>query len=155
MPSVLVVDDDPAIRTMLVRALGSIERLPLDIDEAKSGVEALRQLSARKYDLVLLDVHMAGLDGRQVLRIVTSKDGLNRDTAFCVLTADGSEQTRSDALANRAMMFVTKPLQIAKLLALVTPILKRAARLGAPTPFEELVIEPEPPRDPTNRIVKR
>ena len=167
MPSVLVVDDDPAIRTMLARAVGSIGGLVLTVDQAANGVEALRQLVARKYDLVLLDVHMAGLDGRQVLRIVTSKDGPNRDTPFCVLTADGSEVTRSDVLANRAMLFVTKPLQVTKLLALVTPVLERAARVGMPTPIEEMKIETVDPRRPAgpagtvgtpgtpNRIVKR
>jgi DNA-binding response OmpR family regulator len=155
MPSVLVVDDDPAIRTMLARAVASIADVFLSVDQAANGVEALRQLGARKYDLVLLDVHMAGLDGRQVLRIVASKDGLNRDTPFCVLTADGSEVTRAEALANRAMMFVTKPVHIGKLIALITPVLKRAARLGAPTPLEEMVTDTRATQSPPSRTVKR
>ncbi len=151
MPSVLVVDDDPAIRMLLVKAVGSLAGLVTSIDQAHNGVDALRQLGAKKYDLVLLDMHMAGLDGRQVLRIVTSKEGLNHDTPFCVLTADGSETTRAEALANRALMFVTKPLHLGTFLQLVTPVLKRAARLGLPTPTAEMMIEPPPP----NRGIKR
>jgi DNA-binding response OmpR family regulator len=145
MARVLVVDDDPAIRMLLVKAVGSLAGLVTSIDQAHNGVDALRQLGAKKYDLVLLDLHMAGLDGRQVLRIATA-NGLNQDTPFCVLTADGSERTRTEALANRAMMFVTKPLHVGTFLALVTPVLKRAARLGLPTPTEEMRVASPPTR---------
>jgi DNA-binding response OmpR family regulator len=146
MASVLVVDDDPTIRGMLARALESIGPTPT-VEQAANGVDALRVLAAKKFDLVLLDVHMAGIDGMHVLRIVTTKDGPNRDTPIVVITADGSEQVRAQSLSNRAMMFVTKPLHITTLLALVTPVLRRAVtRATPPEPFP-----PQPSDAPPKR----
>jgi signal transduction histidine kinase len=67
---ILVVDDEPVIRDLLVDAL-SLGRHT--IETAAGGGEALRRLEAGHYDLVLLDLKMPDMDGRQVFEIISSR----------------------------------------------------------------------------------
>jgi CheY-like chemotaxis protein len=68
--SILVVDDDPTIRNLVVTTL---ERDGLDFRQASDGAEALARIAERRPDVILLDLEMPGLDGFGVL------DGLRRD----------------------------------------------------------------------------
>lgn len=122
MPAILIVDDDPTIRAMFARALNG----RAEIDTAGNGGEALRMLGARKYALVLLDLHMPVMDGFVVLQTLASKDGFNKDTPVYVVTADMSEQARIRALRH-AVFFLTKPVPLSTLTVLVDSVLKRAA----------------------------
>lgn len=124
MSGILIVDDDPTIRAMFARALQSLA----DVAQAGNGVEALRLLSARKFDIVLLDLHMPVIDGFAVLHALGTKPGMNRDTPIYIVTADTSEQARVNALRRHAVFFLTKPVPIATLVALVDAVLKKAAR---------------------------
>lgn len=137
MASILVVDDDPTIRTMFVRALGKLG----EVDQASNGGEALRMLGAKKYEALLLDLHMPVMDGFVVMQTLASRPGPNRDTAVFVITADTSERARLQSMARHALFFLNKPVQIATLTMLVDNALKKAAKLAAgqrvtPTPPE-------------------
>ncbi|MFT3768933.1 MAG: response regulator [Minicystis sp.] len=123
MAAILIVDDDPTIRTMFARALAGIAEPEL----AANGGEALRMLGAKKYALVLLDLHMPVIDGFVVLQTLASKPGPNKDTPVYVVTADMSDQARVRALKRHAVFFLTKPVPIATLTALVDSSLKKAA----------------------------
>ena len=127
MSSILVVDDDPTIRTMFARALQKLG----DIEQAANGGEALRMLAAKKYALVILDLHMPVMDGFVVLQTLTSKPGANKDTPIYVVTADTSEQARIRALKRHAVFFLTKPVPIGTLTALVESSLKQASLRAA------------------------
>jgi CheY-like chemotaxis protein len=124
MPPILIVDDDSTIRTMFSRALAGLG----EIETASNGGEALRMLGAKKYALVLLDLHMPVIDGFVVLQALASKPGLNKDTPVFVITADMSEQARVRALKRNAVFFLTKPVAIATLTMLVESELKKAAK---------------------------
>src|SRR5688572_29928576 len=103
MTTLLVVYDDPAIREMFARALkayGSIE-------QAGTGFDALRMLGAKKYDVVLMDLHMPGLDGFGVLQMLASKPGPNQGTPVFVVTADTSDRARVEVLRRHAVFFLT------------------------------------------------
>ena len=63
--SVLVVDDEKNIRLTLRESLKSLD---LNVDAAVNGEEALAMAAQQKYDLVLLDLKMPGMDGLEVLR---------------------------------------------------------------------------------------
>ncbi|HEY6259082.1 MAG TPA: response regulator [Xanthobacteraceae bacterium] len=63
---VLVVDDSATMRTIVRKILGNC-RFPLDVSEAAEGVDALKQIGAGKFDLILLDYNMPGLDGLEML----------------------------------------------------------------------------------------
>jgi CheY-like chemotaxis protein len=63
---VLVVDDSSTMRSIVRKILGGC-RFPLDISEADDGIDALKQIKFGKFDFVLLDYHMPGLNGFEML----------------------------------------------------------------------------------------
>jgi len=118
-PSILVVDDDPSIRTLLRRML-TIEGY--DVDEAADGATAVAKLHARLPDLVLLDIMMPGQDGLDLL------EGLRRtsDVPVILLTAKGEEADRVLGFRFGADDYVVKPFSTAELIARITALLRRA-----------------------------
>ena len=127
MAGILIVDDDPTIRAMFSRALGSIG----EVEQAGSGADALRLLGAKKYGIVLLDLHMPIIDGFVILQTLAAKPGPNRDTPVYVITADVSEHARVRAMSHHAVFLLSKPVPIATLTALVDSVLKKAAARAA------------------------
>jgi CheY-like chemotaxis protein len=127
---ILVIDDDAAIRGMFARALRPLG----DIEEANGGAPALRRLSARKFELVVLDLHMPLVDGFCVLESLSTKGGMNRDTPVFVVTADESHEARIRALRSHAIFLLTKPVHLATLVSLAESALKKAAARATPTP---------------------
>jgi len=122
MPSILVVDDDQSIRVMLARALRALA----EVDQAGGGVEALKMLETKRYDCILLDLNMPGIDGFAVLQSLHAKPGVNRDTPLIVVTADPSDNARAQSFASHALFFVNKPLQLATLSVFVATALKKS-----------------------------
>jgi CheY-like chemotaxis protein len=133
MSNILIVDDDPTIRAMFARALKALG----DIEQAGNGGDALRLLSSKKFGVVLLDLHMPVIDGFVILHTLANKPGPNRDTPVYVITADVSETARVRALQRHAVFFLTKPVPIGTLMALVESTLKKGAtRPAAAIPRE-------------------
>ncbi len=66
-PRLLVIDDDPAVRSMLTDALTS---LGYSVDQARDGVEGIWRIGESYYDLVLTDHAMPGMNGREVVEAV-------------------------------------------------------------------------------------
>ncbi|WP_081426554.1 response regulator [Sorangium cellulosum] len=130
MTCILVIDDDAAIRGMFARALRTLG----DVEEANGGAPALRRLSARKFELVVLDLHMPLVDGFSVLDSLSAKGALNRDTPVFVVTADESQQARIRALRRHAIFLLSKPVHLATLVSLAESSLKKAASRVTPTP---------------------
>lgn len=129
MPSLLVVEDDPDIRAMFVRAVAPLG----DVHEAPDGEAAVRQLRSTRYDLVLLDLHMPVLDGFGVLDVLERERGPNEDTPVYVLTADPSEEARKRVMKRRGgVFFLSKPVNLAALVSLATAVLQRGRRSVAP-----------------------
>jgi len=137
MASILIVDDDPTIRMMFSRAL----RERGEISEASSGADALRMLGAKKFNVILLDLHMPMIDGFAILHELGSKPGPNRDTPVFVITADISDQARIRAMRRHAVFFLTKPVPIGTLVSLVDSSLKKSAE-RAQTPTKPLQAAP-------------
>jgi CheY-like chemotaxis protein len=123
VPCILVVDDDPTIRVMFARALKALG----DVEQAANGAEALRLLGAKRFDVVLLDLHMPVIDGFVLLHTLAGKPGPNRDTPVYVITADTSEQARIRTLRRHAVFLLTKPVPLATLAGLVGSTLKQGA----------------------------
>ena len=141
MSTILIVDDDPTIRMMFARALQGKG----ETEQAGNGADALRLLSAKKYSVILLDLHMPVIDGFVILQMLATKPGPNRETPVYVITADVSDQARIRALRRHAVFFLTKPVPIATLVALVESTLKKSAQRASSAPREPGREAPTPP----------
>ena len=68
---VLVVDDDPTIREMVIRGLSTAGH---EVDAAEGGEEALRMLRSRPYDHIFLDLRMPGMSGQDLYKLLKTSD---------------------------------------------------------------------------------
>ena len=116
---ILIVDDEPAVRESLRRAL---ELESYEIELAESGREALELLATNGPDAVILDVLMPGLDGLEVCRRIRRAG--NR-VPVLMLTARDEVENRVAGLDAGADDYVTKPFALEELLARVRALLRR------------------------------
>lgn len=112
--SILVVDDHPAVRSVLREVLGDED---MEIREAADGETALALARERVPDLVLLDLAMPGMDGLEVLRRL-KEDERTRPVKVVVVTARGAEG-RTEGLSLGAEEYLEKPFSPIQLLELV------------------------------------
>ena len=83
----------------------------MDIDTAASGLEAIGLTKTIKYDLILMDQRMPGMDGTETMKnIIVQEDGVNRETPFICLTADAVSGARTHYLAEGFTDYLTKPI---------------------------------------------
>ena len=123
---ILVVDDDPQIRrVMRVTLTGQ----SYEVDDAKTGEEALEKLRAERFDLVLLDMNMPGMGGLETCRAIRSQS----EIAIIMLTVRDSETDKIEALDAGADDYVTKPYNAPELLARMRAALRRTPWTHGPT----------------------
>ncbi|CAD5372292.1 Regulatory protein AtoC [Rubrivivax sp. A210] len=103
--SVLVVDDEPAIRQVLSAA---ISKAGYSVDAAGSAAEALGRLDAHPYDVVLSDVFMPVTDGIELLRQARAR---GHAATFIMVTAFASVDSAIDAIKAGAWDYITKPVR--------------------------------------------
>src|SRR6266498_2058807 len=119
MQRILVIDDDPAVTSLLKRGL-SYEGFA--VDTAKSGVEGLTIARERPSDLVILDVMMPGLGGFEVLQRLRAAD---EHLPVLMLTARDAPADQVQGLESGADDYVVKPFTFEVLLARVRALLRR------------------------------
>lgn len=120
---VLVVEDDEAIRRTLADLLHDRGYL---VDGAIDGAEAIEQMERRRPDLVLLDLHMPGMDGWEFLAIKAGRTGL-AEVPVLVLSAT-SERGLDNAQEQGAPIYVRKPFAVDELLAEVDRLTTQPTR---------------------------
>jgi DNA-binding response OmpR family regulator len=125
-PKILLVDDEPAITGNLAPFL---ERAGFTIGVAADGEEALRQADSFAPDLIILDVLMPKLDGREVLRRLRKAGNW---TPIILLTRVGESAERVMALEEGADDYLNKPFDPLELVARIQAVLRRA-RPGRPS----------------------
>jgi len=104
MATILVVDDEPGIREFLADALALDDH---DVAQAADGMEALRLVYDRAFDLMLTDLRMPGaLNGIDLLRKLKSEQP---ETEVIVMTAHGSVETAVEAMKLGAYDYLQKP----------------------------------------------
>jgi len=113
VPRILVVDDDRTTRELLRLQLRSAGYA---VETAGDGAAALARVRRKKFDLVLLDVWMPGMDGLSVLARL--RDGPSQPRVI-VMTADDTSETLLRAIRGQAYRFVTKPVEPRELVELV------------------------------------
>jgi two-component system response regulator MprA len=134
---ILVVDDEPALRSSLERALG-LDRH--DVELAEDGHEALDRLALAPVDAVVLDVSMPGLDGLEVCRRLRAAGDR---TPVLMLTARDAIDDRVDGLDAGADDYLVKPFALRELRARLRALLRRAEEPGGPVlSYGDLVLAP-------------
>lgn len=106
MTNILVVDDSPTMRRMVVASLRDLG--DVIFDEASSGLEAIERLALSAVNLIILDLNMPDMHGLEVVSFVRKHDAY-RSIPIIVLTTRGDEASRSDALSTGASVYLTKP----------------------------------------------
>jgi DNA-binding response OmpR family regulator len=124
-PSILLVDDETAITDNLAPFL---QRSGFTVTVAGNGEDALRQVSQRKPDLLVMDVLMPRLDGREALRQLRQNGNW---TPVILLTQVGESAERAMALEEGADDYLNKPFDPHELVARIKAVLRRA-RPGEP-----------------------
>lgn len=119
MERIVVIDDDPAVTSVLKRGLWYEG---FAAETASSGAEGLALLRERPADLVILDIMMPGLDGHEVLRRIRSAD---TSLPVLFLTAKDAPLDQVQGLGLGADDYVTKPFRFEVLLARIHALLRR------------------------------
>ncbi len=116
-PRVLVVDDEPEVRSVLAKMLEVGE---YEVDEAENGEAAIHHLRQQPVDLLVTDLRMPGLDGLAVVR--EARRILPR-LAVVIVTGFSSEEAAIAAINLGVNGYLTKPFRAAKVLAVVAQAL--------------------------------
>jgi DNA-binding response OmpR family regulator len=156
---ILIVDDEPKIRSFIGRALAAAGYAT---EFAASGAEALRSCATARYDLVILDLVIIDMDGRQVLGELLS---VRPDQAVIVLSCVADVAAKVDLLELGAQDYLTKPFSLAELLARVRVRLRSEAHhaeqhqhaagaLAAPHPLMPPVAPPQSTAHAYGEVIK-
>jgi DNA-binding response OmpR family regulator len=124
---ILLVEDDAPIRELLRLHLSLAG---FDIDEVADGRTALARTRAERFDLIILDLMVPGLDGITLCRAIRSHS-LNGASAVLMLTAHASESDKVLGLESGADDYLTKPFGVREMVARVGAILRRNERIDA------------------------
>jgi DNA-binding NtrC family response regulator len=155
MPSILIIDDERAIRKTLTEILGFEG---YKIDEASDGEEGLRKFREKSYDLVLCDIKMPKLDG---LEFLEKAKEINGEVPIIIISGHGNIETAVEAVKKGAYDYISKPPDLNRMLITLrnamdktslvaeTKVLKRRV-----SKVQEIVGESEPVKKIKDTIEK-
>lgn len=146
-PSVLVVEDEPAQREVLVY---NLEAEGYGVSKAEDGDEALVLVQEAQPDLIILDWMLPGVSGIEVCRRLKANTG-TRSIPVIMLTARGEETDRVRGLETGADDYVVKPYSVNELMARVRTQLRRVrpSAVGQRLEFDNIVLDAE-----THRVTR-
>ena len=127
MPKILVIEDEAAIRRVLVKIL-SEENDTYSVEEAEDGLQGMEKIKKDDYDLVLCDIKMPKMDGVEVLEAAKK---LKPETPFVMISGHGDLDTAVNTMRLGAFDYISKPPDLNRLLNTVRIALDR----------KELVVE--------------
>jgi len=123
---ILAIDDEPAMIGAVAALVGSVGHR---VSAAYDGHEALRRFDADRPDLVILDLAMPGLDGIAICQEIRKRGS----TPIIVLSGEGQEAAKVEALDAGADDYVTKPFGKDELLARIRAVPRRRAEAASPS----------------------
>jgi DNA-binding response OmpR family regulator len=132
-PKVLIVEDDDAIRTLLVAAM---RREPFDIDAAPDGVVALQMTQSNEYAVIVLDLMMPRLNGFEFLEAFRRSSPAARSVVFVVTAFDDAKIARLSAQAVHAV--IRKPFDVPQLVTMIREVASLWASQTAEDPVDHL-----------------
>jgi DNA-binding response OmpR family regulator len=127
-PQILVVEDEPHIRELVSLHLRLEHAVPVEAEDGRTALELARQ---KRFDLVILDLMLPGLDGLTVCRAIR-KDSPNQATPILMLTARRDENDKVLGLDSGADDYLAKPFGVRELMARVRALLRRTASRESP-----------------------
>ena len=145
-PRILLVDDEPAIQTLLAYPL---QKDGYEVVAAVDGREALDRFAAQRFDLVVLDIMLPTLDGIEVCRRIRSRS----QVPIIMLTAKGDEIDKVVGLEMGADDYITKPFSVREFRSRVRAALRRA-EMGGGQPIDEPIVAGELEIDLERRAVR-
>ena len=104
--NILVVDDSPTMRRMVITSLGSLRKVKST--QAGSGLEAIERLAIEPVDLMVLDLNMPDMHGIEVLTFLRRHPSY-KTLPVIVLTTRGDDSSRHAAMHAGATLYLTKP----------------------------------------------
>ncbi|MCY7355247.1 MAG: EAL domain-containing protein [Lysobacter sp.] len=123
---ILIAEDDPSQAQFAEGVLQGTGMQTLIVSESSTVIDALEQF---RPDLVLMDLHMPGLDGMAITKIIRSHDDFLH-TPIVFLTGDPDPDRQFEVLAGGADDFLNKPIRPRHLIAAVQSRVQRARKLG-------------------------
>lgn len=106
MKRILVVDDSPTIRRMMIASLRGLRGV--EFDEANNGLEAIERLALAPVNMLFLDLNMPDIHGIEVIEFMRGHQAY-RGIPICVVTTRGDDASRAQALEAGADVYLTKP----------------------------------------------
>jgi two-component system OmpR family response regulator/two-component system alkaline phosphatase synthesis response regulator PhoP len=144
-PMALVVEDEANIRELVSLHLGLED---VESTEASDGPSGLDLARSRRFDLIVLDLMLPGLDGLTLCRAIR-RDSANTETPILMLTARREESDKVLGLDSGADDYLTKPFGVRELMARVRALLRRGPRAaereaedGRPIVYKHLRVDP-------------
>jgi len=131
---VLVVDDDPAVRSAIARAL----RVDYDVGEAVDGADALAQHASSPADAIVLDLLMPEINGLEVCRSLRQRSD---PVPILVVTARDAVDDRVEGLDAGADDYLVKPFAVEELRARVRALLRRSGAGTDTVEFGDLTLD--------------
>ena len=128
MQRILIVEDSPTMRALLVSALEDLEGSP-KISEVESGFEALRQLPRESYDLILTDINMPDINGLELVSFVKTNEAY-RSIPLIIVSTEGSDRDRDKGMSLGADAYVVKPFDPEDLRQIARDLLSRSSGAG-------------------------
>jgi CheY-like chemotaxis protein len=120
---VLFIEDD-AMNRRVVRDMLSV--VGANMDEAPDALTGLAMIDADEYDVVLMDLRMAGMDGLTAIRHLRARTDVKRSVPVIVVTADTAVNLRTTCLAAGADEVILKPVAMNVLFDAISQIITRS-----------------------------
>src|SRR5687767_9437819 len=119
MPSILIVDDEPGVRSALA---GVLRDEGYEVDAVDSGEACLDRLTRESYDIVLLDIWLPGMDGLATFARMRERQ---IDAQVVIISGHGNVESAVRAIKMGAFDFVEKPLSLEKTVLMVRNALRQ------------------------------
>lgn len=110
---ILITDDDGDLRELLTEA---VKNWGYDVSVAKDGEEALRKLRMERYDIVITDLMMPGMDGLTLLKKVKE---LDKEILVIIITGYATIETAVKAIETGAYDYIAKPFRLDELMIVI------------------------------------
>ena len=115
----LIVDDEEAVTFSLFQIFINIP-IECEVLTASDGAEALKKIEEGKFDLIITDIAMPGINGLDLLSMIKSR---HPETKVIIITAYGSDERKEQAITRGAERYIEKPFDIYEIKNLVIELL--------------------------------